>query len=258
MELRIAQHAAHDGKDAWHWSIWLEGPQADLDQIVQVEYTLHPTFTQPVHVVDDRSTNFRLSASGWGEFEVQARARTRDEKWHPLRHWLTLRGVDANRAPTRGLRPVEAMSRSEPKKAVYITGSYADKSVIEAAKTKLVERGFAVTTSDDFRPGVPFGVELETTISRVDAVVGVISDRPSHWLDRELELAASRDVPVIPVTTGGRSEAVEGPAERAMLKIGDDGEISPADADSLAEAIELSGSAEFDAAETYATDTDEG
>ena len=224
MNLHIAQHAEHDGKNTWHWSIWLDGPPSDLDQVEQVEYTLHPTFPHPVHLIDDRSTNFRMKASGWGEFEIQARARTRDGEWHPMRHWLTLRTPDAQRAPTRGLRsiepdPIESTRPPAPIPSVYITGRDSDRDLIETAKAKLADRGFTVSTTDDFRQGVPYDIEFEATIARADAVVAILSGRPSLSLERELDAAAARGVPVIPIKIGDQPEMLERLVERASQEI---------------------------------------
>lgn len=45
-----------------------------LDKIKYVQYTLHPTFPNPIRVVCERGPNdqepFALHGDGWGEFDV--------------------------------------------------------------------------------------------------------------------------------------------------------------------------------------------
>jgi transcription initiation factor IIF auxiliary subunit len=48
MTLVIRQTASYAGSDAggerWNWSVWIDGPDAELDQVESVEWVLHPTF----------------------------------------------------------------------------------------------------------------------------------------------------------------------------------------------------------------------
>ena len=73
MALRIAQDAAYEGNDYWHWSVWLDGPDDELDAVDHVVYTLHPSFPSPVQTIADRATRFRLDTAGWGTFTVYVR-----------------------------------------------------------------------------------------------------------------------------------------------------------------------------------------
>lgn len=73
MALHIEQDYAYEGNDYWRWSIWIDGPDAELDAVDHVMYTLHPSFPNPVRSVKDRSTKFRLETAGWGTFMIYAR-----------------------------------------------------------------------------------------------------------------------------------------------------------------------------------------
>jgi transcription initiation factor IIF auxiliary subunit len=73
MALSIEQESEYQGNDYWHWAIWLGGPDAELDAVDHVVYTLHPSFPNPVRTVADRATRFRLETAGWGTFTVYAR-----------------------------------------------------------------------------------------------------------------------------------------------------------------------------------------
>src|SRR4051812_27706932 len=81
--LHIAQDYEYQGSDYWKWSVWIDGTDEELDKIESVEYTLHPTFPNPVRVVDGRATKFRLDSAGVGQVssvrlgEAQGRPRGR-------------------------------------------------------------------------------------------------------------------------------------------------------------------------------------
>jgi transcription initiation factor IIF auxiliary subunit len=90
MSLSIQQDAKYLGKDRWEWSVWIDGPSTELDAVERVAYVLHPTFYEPVRVVQDRSTNFRLSTSGWGAFTINANVVSKDGSEIQLQHDLVL------------------------------------------------------------------------------------------------------------------------------------------------------------------------
>lgn len=73
MALEIAQNYEYLGNDLWKWWVWLDGDDAELDTVEAVEYHLHPTFPNPVMVVKNRHTRFRLDSGGWAPFLLNAR-----------------------------------------------------------------------------------------------------------------------------------------------------------------------------------------
>jgi transcription initiation factor IIF auxiliary subunit len=56
--------------DMYEWCVFVDDDLNVLDRIEWVEYTLHPTFPDPVRKVSDRSNRFVLMSSGWGSFDV--------------------------------------------------------------------------------------------------------------------------------------------------------------------------------------------
>src|ERR1700682_4439819 len=81
------------GNGRWTWTIFLKVDPAVLSQIKCVEYTLHPTFPNPLQVVCDRGSNdqaFALNGSGWGEFEVKIKIILTNDRPISLKHWLKL------------------------------------------------------------------------------------------------------------------------------------------------------------------------
>ena len=81
---RLEQDSRYAGDDWWSWSVWLEGDDEDLDQVEEVEYTLHRSFRKPVRKVNDRATKFKLKTAGWGRFTIYATVRSaaaRNSTW---------------------------------------------------------------------------------------------------------------------------------------------------------------------------------
>jgi len=99
MALRLAQNDHYEGDEWWTWSVWLDGPEDELDTVAQVEYTLHHTFPKPVRVIDDRSTRFQLDAAGWGGFTIHANVMFKEGKRCKLKHELELRYDDGRVNP---------------------------------------------------------------------------------------------------------------------------------------------------------------
>ena len=88
--LQIVQDEKYEGDNWWAWSGWLDGPPDVLDEVQYVEYTLHPTFADPVRKVSDRRSKFKLATGGWGVFPIYARVVTKDGRSRRLRHQLKL------------------------------------------------------------------------------------------------------------------------------------------------------------------------
>jgi transcription initiation factor IIF auxiliary subunit len=70
--------------------VWLDGDSGELDAIDHVTYVLHSTFHNPVRVIEDRSTNFRLDTSGWGTFTIYVKVSRKDQTETDLKHELKL------------------------------------------------------------------------------------------------------------------------------------------------------------------------
>jgi transcription initiation factor IIF auxiliary subunit len=73
-ELTVSNTSSYIGKSRWAWTLYVEGPASVVGKIKCVQYTLHPTFPNPVRVVCQRGLNdkepFALHGDGWGEFDV--------------------------------------------------------------------------------------------------------------------------------------------------------------------------------------------
>jgi transcription initiation factor IIF auxiliary subunit len=88
-----ADNTARDlGNGRWYWTVFIKPPPDILDQIESVEYTLHPTFANPVQRVYDKGRDpnqaFPFSAAGWGVFTIKIRVFTKDGQYQDLTHYL--------------------------------------------------------------------------------------------------------------------------------------------------------------------------
>lgn len=73
-----SRRAKGEGSQYYDWRVFVDESPDVLKTIDRVTYFLHPTFPNPVRTVDDRSTGFALSSSGWGEFEIRAQLHFKD------------------------------------------------------------------------------------------------------------------------------------------------------------------------------------
>lgn len=79
------------GKRLWRWTVFIRAPQDALELIQCVEYTLHPTFPDPVQEVCQMGTveqPFALTAQGWGTFAIGVRVFLNDGSVKELAHQL--------------------------------------------------------------------------------------------------------------------------------------------------------------------------
>lgn len=216
MAIKIAQTSTAAGKDHWRWSVWLDAPDAELDQVDHVVYTLHPTFSQAVRLVSDRESAFRLDASGWGEFAIHAAVHHRDQRVVTLEHWLTLHSDVADwLAKARGTAPrragrlhgeSRAATRGGPPPRVYLSFSLADALSAAAIRKWLHDHGeVEVTTSEEIAQsstGMPFEQLIQHQLKSVSRAVFLVSEHSSPWLRREAETAERLGIPLAIVTVG--------------------------------------------------------
>ena len=79
------------GDRRWDWAIFIDPQSSYLDQIKCVEYTLHPTYPDPVRtvcVLGSIDQPFVLRSNGWGTFRIEVRVLYRDGSIRELGHDL--------------------------------------------------------------------------------------------------------------------------------------------------------------------------
>jgi transcription initiation factor IIF auxiliary subunit len=96
-DLTIQQDERYAGDDWWSWSLQLDGPKRALDDVEYVEYTLHPTFANPVRRVATRKNGFMLKTAGWGVFPVYVQVVGKDGTVRRMKHQLRLHYPDGRK-----------------------------------------------------------------------------------------------------------------------------------------------------------------
>jgi hypothetical protein len=219
MTLRVKQESEARKTDWWSWSIWLEGDKKELDEVDHVVYTLHSTFPDPVRVVKDRRTGFKLQSVGWGEFEIYLRIVLKNGKSRTRKHWLALsqQPVRQRAAPSKFAATDQSSSRDPPTSneseqiarppVAFISSSAADSALAREVSALLETRGFKVVSSGHGKPGVPWSVSLDDMLRSANAAVFLLSGRPSLWTYNEIEHVLAHEIPhIVPVLIGSDAE----------------------------------------------------
>lgn len=90
-----AEFTRREGKYNWfEWKTFVEANQAQLDDMVTIEYKLHKTFSPQPPPAKDRSTKFAISREGWGSFWVHAIVSHSNGKQMHIQYYLDLRKRD--------------------------------------------------------------------------------------------------------------------------------------------------------------------
>lgn len=96
------QSYTYSGADFWDWSVWIDAEDPkNLDKIESVTYHLHNTFINPVRVIKDRASKFKIQASGWGTFRIYIVINLKDETVIEMHHDLELEYPDETKEPTK-------------------------------------------------------------------------------------------------------------------------------------------------------------
>lgn len=88
--VRLSNSSEKVGYDSYDWKVFVVASNDILNNIEYVEYTLHPTFPNPIHRMENRDQNFSLTSRGWGEFNILAKIVFRDNRIIFLEYRLKL------------------------------------------------------------------------------------------------------------------------------------------------------------------------
>jgi|GEM_PF-5248145 len=86
--------AVYRGNDQWEWTVFIKSSPEVLHSIDYVQYTLHPTFSDPIQRVNkttDPDHPFGLTRTGWGVFEVPVKVVFKNGESLNLRYMLRFR-----------------------------------------------------------------------------------------------------------------------------------------------------------------------
>ena len=78
------------GPDYYQWRVFMDESPTVLSQVESVLYRLHPTFPNPIHLVDDPRSNFALTSQGWGEFLMRITVFLKDGLEYHTSYYLDL------------------------------------------------------------------------------------------------------------------------------------------------------------------------
>jgi len=76
----------------YEWCVFVDDGPNVLNSIKAVEYTLHPSFPDPIRLVEDRASCFALFSAGWGGFTIKVRVVLVDGSVLSTSHFLRLQG----------------------------------------------------------------------------------------------------------------------------------------------------------------------
>jgi transcription initiation factor IIF auxiliary subunit len=143
MSLEIKQDSQYQGKNWWKWSVWIEGPTDELNQIENVTYLLHPSFANPVRTVADLASKFKLSSQGWGIFTIRIKVLKKDgsTESHAVELELSYPNDLDERALRTNKRPTVAALEEYALENAYIEDAEGQKSdtTVSKVRTKIRE-----------------------------------------------------------------------------------------------------------------------
>ncbi len=194
MSVEIAQDSRYLGDERWEWSVWIEG---DLDQVESVVWHLHPTFPNPIREMSNRDEQFKLTAHGWGEFELRAAIHLRDGSIQSLSHWIDL--SDPAHDPPAG------DEETPPAPRAFISASLGDAEIVDQLRKGLEDLGVeAVDGNTAPVSGTPLSMIVDESIASADIVIPVISGAHSSLMvERDIRLARSLHQTIAPLVVGG-------------------------------------------------------
>jgi len=208
--LTTRQTATYEGSDWWKWSVWIDGPEAELDNVRCVTYYLHSTFPKPERTVDNRSTNFMLKSGGWGEFTIRLVVEKTDGSKTKLSHDLQLEYPPGSRS--------EAPERGAPHPRVFISYSTLDARFADSVRRVLGSRGIDVIDPADVGFGRDIVSEIATQISKADCVIALLSADTGKSVLMEIDIAHKSRTPVVAVELDEEHLPIPSDIPRVPLK----------------------------------------
>ena len=202
MAVEIKQGSQPVTSRRWNWSIKVEGPAEELDELESVTYELHPTFKDPIRLIDDRESGFELTGTAWGEFMVHVTLRRKDGSSEERNHWLRL----APGAPQKDEKIVSrALFKSEAP-TVFLSAGMADLDQANKLKDALDKLGIVTLTHSDINTGADWQSELHSMLEKADVGVALLSSEASHRVQSEVAELRGWQKPVVPVMYGNEAE----------------------------------------------------
>lgn len=74
----------------YEWCVFVDDSAEVINTIRAVEYTLHPSFPDPIRLVEDKASRFALFSAGWGGFSIKIRVIFIDDSSLSTTYFLRL------------------------------------------------------------------------------------------------------------------------------------------------------------------------
>jgi hypothetical protein len=204
MSYKIAQDFKYVGNDYWRWRAWIEAEEAELREVEEVTWILHPSFKRSRVIRKDRATRFRLETAGWGTFLLRAEVRFESGETRLLQHRLRLEYSD-DKEETSQRGDAEPTSRARLPLTVFLSYGGGEARLASKLREGLSQAGVAVLDQTMISEGEPWAETVRRMISKADAVVGVIGeDEVSPFVIEELRTAEASAKPMIALLSPDR------------------------------------------------------
>jgi hypothetical protein len=200
--LKIVQIANRKTSRYWGWSAWIEGTPEELDNIDEVVWRLHPTFTNPIRRINSRDTKFRLDSSGWGEFKLRAEIHQKSGPVQKLNHWVELtENEEQTEGQSIGTSATTSSSASARPRSVFVSYTKDHAPLVRPLLDALKQYDIDASIDEHVPSSVDFRRWMKEKILSSNAMVAVISNSTGVWQDAEIKIALDAGVPLIPVAT---------------------------------------------------------
>jgi len=116
-DLKVRNTYRYLERGRYQWTLFIDEDRATLKRIRCVEYTLHPTFPDPVRRICEPEDAFRLSTDGWGEFTILLKIEWGDGRVTRQQYRLDLHsppGVAFTKPPAAEPGPIRTGNWSRP------------------------------------------------------------------------------------------------------------------------------------------------
>ena len=92
-EVQVGNDASYEGSGTYKWNVYIVADESILNSIKYVEYTLHPSFPNPIRKIYDKGSTpgkgFFIHSSGWGTFIIRVNVVFKDGVVRYLEHKLS-------------------------------------------------------------------------------------------------------------------------------------------------------------------------
>ncbi len=199
---KIGQNAQRQNshRKSYDWCIWLEEEADVLAAIDSVEYYLHPSFRQRVHVMTNREEKFKLCAIGWGEFMIDIHVQEVSGQVIKMEHWLVLGDDYTHVSKFSGLKAQPDLT-GRPKR-VFLSYTAFSSKYAEELESQLKGEGVEVHSNRELEAGRQIVEQTRQAIADSDAVIAFVSPIENRVQGLELAMAEELQRQIIPVTVG--------------------------------------------------------